>query len=725
MGYPTQKDESYQTVITKISSYNEATGWFVGRTGRGNVVGVSQPKPPVNTPLTLFGYWKDDPKWGRQFRVNAIKYSSSRGAILALLKGGFIKYVKDSMAETIADTLGDTVFSVLNGALEGDADSIARFNAIKGVGKVTGPAILESWRQNRHWAQNALVCIRAGLTLHQSKQATIRFGEDLKDIIFNNPYKLTVIRGITWETVDRIAQETWEDKQPIPHDSPHRYAAAVREALRQGYGDGHVCLPYDMAMKSAKELATPSNADTFEEIVMDIAKDEEIVLDGGYLYNKDEYDTEKNIAQQIGVLRNANIKTIDWNAVLPQLEKFTAVTLSEDQMEAVKTAITNPVTVITGGPGTGKTTISNTIVNILSHYGNTITLCAPTGKAAIRLSKATGMGAQTIHRALGLPINENDLMTDVVIVDEASMIDQDLFHKLVSHVKTGARFILVGDADQLPPVGAGEPFYQIIQSDIPVVRLNVIHRQGKNSGIVVSAHEFNKGNVPSESFEDCKIEYAGANEQLQKRAIGIYEDLLNSGVNRRDILLLTPVNGHDWGQQALNLALKGKYNPGLDNETRMPLCSFDVGDPVIHTKNNYELGVMNGEIGEVKSVLNRFQEMDAKIECEPGELPKVLTVEYDGKTIEYDRDDMGELKLAYSISIHKSQGSESPYVIMLVPTVFEGFRLRQLAYTGLTRAKKFAHLASTENALQQYVGNTERVRRYTDLARHVGVVHNS
>lgn len=715
MGYPNKAaDETIRTRIDKISTYNPATGWFVGRAGSMNVVGVSPVKPPTGMSIILTGQWQNNATYGRQFRVSGIRYDGKTGAVLAMLKGGFLKHIKDAMAESVVETLGDDVFDVLNGALAGDSRSLAMFNSVKGIGKVIGPSVLKSWEKQRDWAENALICFRAGLTLRQAKLANDKYGSDLKRVICDNPYILTSIRGITWEVVDRIAQEEWPDKPAMAHDDVRRYAAAVRETLRRAYYEGHVCLARSAAFQGAIELAKPTVPAMLEPRVTEVADSEELII-GDWVYNKDEYGIETGIAARLRELSSARVKPIDWSAIDPS--KYAPVELSPDQLVAVETAMRSSVMVMTGGPGVGKTTTICTIVNILSHYGHSLTLCAPTGKAAIRMSKATGFDASTIHRALGLPIKEADLMTDAVIVDEASMIDQDLMHKLVMHVKKGARLIFVGDPDQLPPVGAGEPFFQIVQSSIPVVRLTTIHRQGKDSGIIVAAHGFNRGEVPDMSeYEDCNVEYVGANEQLQRRAIEVYSGLLDQGVKQQDIILLTPLNRHDWGQQAINLALKAKYNPGLDSDRRMPLVSFDVYDPVIHTRNNYRLGVMNGEIGEVVFCMDKQGEMAAKLECDSGELPVIVKVKYDGKEIEYNRDDLADLKLAYSITIHKSQGSEAPVVIMVVPSTHEGFELRQLAYTGLTRAKKFAHVISCQNALQRYVGNTERVRRYTQLA---------
>ena len=723
--YKNVPTQTLRCKLQKIRVYNDATGWFVAETDdHVAVVGVCMPKPPTGMVISIEGSWQDSAKWGKQFRATAIRYEDVTMAILALLKGGFLKYVKDTLAESIVSKLGEETFTVLDLAVANDLSALKRFFAVRGIGKVTGPAILESWQKQRGWVHNALICIRAGLNMQQSKKAHLHFGEELPQVIRENPYRLSVIRGIGWETVDRIAQEEWPDKQPVPHDSPFRYAAAVREVLSRSHSDEHVCLPESMAVSQAAELATPADFNVFCETVESDAFDEDlrfVYLDGDkYVYTKESWDEENGIAENLKRLMSGNIKVIDWSVVDPKVGQYTDVVMSPDQVEAVKLVCGHAVTLITGSPGTGKSTTLKAIFNIMVDHGLSITMCAPTGKAAVRMTQAVGYPASTIHRAMGLPRNEGDFLTDVVIIDESSMIDQWLMSTVLKHIPTGHRLILVGDGDQLPPVGPGEPFYQMLNTpSIPLVRLTHIHRQGKDSGIVHVAHAFNNGEVPDVSeYDDLKIEVVGSNEALPARAIQIVEGLMDSGVKQEDIMLLTPLNKHEWGQEAMNRRFKSRYNPGLSDWDRMPGVLFDVDDPVIHIRNNYELNVMNGEIGRVVSAMTKAQEQESRYESEPGELPVVVEVNYgNGRTVGYNRDDLSELRLAYAMTVHKVQGSECQVVVMLVPATRETFELRQLAYTGLTRAKKFAHVVTSGGALARYVKNEQRVHRYTNLNR--------
>jgi exodeoxyribonuclease V alpha subunit len=309
-----------------------------------------------------------------------------------------------------------------------------------------------------------------------------------------------------------------------------------------------------------------------------------------------------------------------------------------------------------------------------------------------------------------------------VTIDEASMIDAALMRRIVKACNDRTRLIFVGDVDQLPPVGAGEPFFQLIHSGVvPVARLTVIHRQGKHSGIIVAAHGFNRGLVPDlRDFEDIEIEYVAGNAQLPARLLQRVGDLTARGLSIRDVQVLTPLNNHDWGQHALNLRLQERYNPGP-----FPLkgCPFMPGDKVIHTKNVYDLRgqtVLNGMTGVVQWVATdaHEKELDARRKEEgDDELPEILWVRFEGEQepTTYTREELGYLKLAYALSVHKSQGAEFGYVVLALPTTRPDFMLRQLAYTGLTRAKTYCVLISAQSALQTYVQNEERVRRVTFL----------
>lgn len=710
--------------IAAVHYHDAATGFFVAtlRRGKGEIplVGTAMFLAP-GAQVTISGAWTDHPHYGRQFKASSVVLTDQGSALQVLLASGFLKGVKVAMAQRIAQTFGAQTFARLDEAI-GDPN---RLRVVSGIGPKNCHWIVESWRGQRHWAHAALASVRAGLTTRQAREAYRRFGEQLAKVVADNPYLLTVVSGVTWQRADEIAALAWPGKAPIQHDDARRYGAAVREVLREAYSQGHMALLETDALARAKQLAKP-RLDGFEQKVRARYADDYLLGQGDWLYLLPYFEIEQDTAAGIAqMLQNPGAAVGDWETIRRSLDEYSDFTLSPDQVEAVRLALAHRLVVITGGPGCGKTTITRVFCNIMQAQGLSLTLCAPTGKAARRMTEATGLPAATIHRTLGIFGDEEarySFMTDAVVVDETSMVDAALMRRIVKACGERTRLIFVGDVDQLPPVGAGEPFFQLIHSGVvPVARLTVIHRQGKNSGIIAAAHGFNRGRVPDLSgYEDIEIEYVPGNASLPARVLHRVGQLTARGLSIRDVQVLTPLNNHEWGQHALNLRLQERYNPGP-----FPLkgCPFKPGDKVIHTKNVYDLRgqtVLNGMTGVVQWVATDAyeKELDAKRqETGDDELPEILWVQFDGEPepTTYTREDLGYLKLAYAISIHRGQGSEFGYVVLALPTTRPDFMLRQLAYTGLTRAKTHCVLISAQSALQTYVQNEERVRRITFL----------
>ncbi len=710
--------------IVAVGYRDPTTGFFVAtlRRGKGEI-------PLVGTAMflasgaqvTVAGQWVDHPHYGRQFKASSVMLTDQASALQVLLASGFLKGVKVAMAQRIARAFGAATFARLDEAL----DDPNRLRVVSGIGPKNCRWIAESWRAQRHWAQAALASVRAGLTMRQAREAYRRFGEQLAQVVADNPYLLTVVSGITWQRADEIAALAWPGKARIDHDDARRYGAAVREVLREAYTQGHMALLEADALQRARQLARP-RLDGFEQKVRARYEDDYLLLQGDWLYLAPYFEIEEETAAGIAqMLQNPGTAVGDWDTIRRGLDEYSDFALSPDQVEAVRLALAHRLVVITGGPGCGKTTIVRVICNIMQALGLSLTLCAPTGKAARRMTEATGLPAATIHRTLGIFDDEEarySFQTDAVTIDESSMITAALMRRIVTACGERTRLIFVGDVDQLPPVGAGEPFFQLISSGVvPVARLTVVHRQGKNSGIIVAAHGFNRGLVPDLSgYDDIEIEYASSNAALPTHLLRWVSDLIACGLSIRDIQVLTPLNNHPWGQHALNLRLQERYNPGP-----FPLkgCPFKPGDKVIHTRNVYDLRgqtVLNGMVGMVQWVVSDEEErrMDVRRREEgDDELPEVLVVQFDGEPepTTYTREDLGYLKLAYAISVHRGQGSEFGHVVLAIPTTRPDFMLRQLAYTGLTRAKTYCVLISAQSALQTYVQNEERVRRVTFL----------
>jgi len=1125
--------ETYSGKIKKVKVRTNS-GWCVLQMTDGNEVIGEALFASDGLEIVCQGVWVDSRGYGRQFKASSFSLKQGadgeKSALVALLGSGFLKGVKSVIAREIANTFGGDTFDKLDASI-GDPSVLQQ---VKGIGKVNYRRVLESWKDQRGWAKAALVAVRAGLTMRQAKEAYKTWGNEIIEIINDNPYLLTVLDGVTWERADEIAKREWPGKAKIEHDDPKRYGAAVREVLRLAYLDGHMALLEIDALEQARTLAKPT-VDGFDDKVKGRYEADKLVLHDVYLYSRPYWKIESETAQMIlDRLRLPFQSPLDY-------EIISEITMSPDQEAAVRTAIEQHTVVVTGGPGVGKcqpghvlvetsdglvrldslvpswlgedrfapapvnsvssyygearaslvynggvkpttkivtssgfettgthehpvmiitkdywewkqmkdvkpgdwialsmqppcartdflseecawmcgalladgglsqgvviytknhsgmrhrmadlsskyldarpvefcnhgvsalrlngqpgvfqklselgiskglsadkhvpypvmhsgarvraafvsglfdgdgsfvnnkiewssasprmarevqiilaslkvwsrrrtkvinskeyhiltvsggdvdtyfavvgfphsnkgdkyqcvtrntntdvvpgasrmirsvftakgkrtrkewyawkkeingtrnpsrtrihklleetkcdviagtdamihwgylkevsgdgvrwdvvtkvlddgeqqvydlvvptahcfasdgfhvhnSSITKVLCDTLTAQGKSLTLCAPTGKAARRMSETTGRHAATLHRTLKIGASgaKEWFETDVVIIDECSMIDAAIMHTVLKAVPSRTELILVGDVDQLPPVGAGEPFYQIIQvPGMPIGRLTQVHRQAADSGIVAVAHAFNAGAVPNtDNYADTFIEYVGQNEELPDAVVKRMQECIAHGWSPDDVQVLTPVNGHSWGQFELNERLQARFNPGPFPNSKG--IFFKVGDKVVHTKNIYGMGrlmqvVLNGMTGKVVEVMSDYQEAhETRVREENGddELPVVVKVLFDGETevTEYTRPDLFNLKLAWAMSVHKSQGSEFPCVIVLAPRSRHSFMTRQLVYTAETRAKKEVHIFSAGSALHTYVTNEERVRRTTFLA---------
>jgi exodeoxyribonuclease V alpha subunit len=556
-----------------------------------------------------------------------------------------------------------------------------------------------------------------------------QYGNGAIRIVQENPYRLaTDIFGIGFITADKIAE-----KLGFAKDSEIRAEAGILYVLHELTDEGHVYYPYEPLIEKCKEIL-----DIDREIIVKafgtIAADKRIVIEdinqdpaefqenNKAVYLAGYHIAEKNLAARLKTLINApqSIRKIDAEKAIQWVQEKLSITLADKQVEAIKCAAKSKVMVITGGPGTGKTTIINAVLKIFSAIKTRLMLAAPTGRAAKRMSEATGHEAKTIHRMLeynmrkgGFQKNEESpLDCQLLIVDEASMIDTLLMHHLMKAIPVTATFIMVGDVNQLPSVGAGNVLKDIIDSGIaPVVQLNEIFRQAKESSIIVNAHMINEGKIPNIKYSQDKLDdFYFIQQEDPEEVLELIINLVKDRIPKRfgfdpinDIQVLTPMHRGIVGAANLNVELQKALNPGEEGLVRGGR-NFRVNDKVMQITNNYDKEVYNGDIGRIASIDEEAQE---------------VTVIVDDREVTYDYSDLDELVHAYAVSVHKSQGSEYPSVVIPILTQHYVLLQRNLLYTGVTRGKKLVILVGTKKAMAIAVRNNKTEKRYTLLKQRL------
>ena len=673
--------------------------------------------------LELTGEWTVHRIYGRQFSISSFKPVPVSGSdsILKFLSSGFVKGVGLPTAKAIVAMFGEKSLQVI----ENDPKKLER---IPGIGRVKSKMIHDSYME-KQGIQNIFVELTAlGFSVGQSMKIHKLYGNDCVRIIRENPYRLIrEVDRIGFATADKIAMNAGVD-----HDSPFRIMAGIIFTLGEMRNDGHTCYPKDLlSMKAANEVLNVGLA-AVEEMIEKMIIAGELVekeIDGemlvflSYLYNN-ELDSAVRL---MSIADEANIMPLsDIEGEIDALERRLGIELEEKQREAVRTAFETGVLIITGGPGTGKTTILRFIIEIMEELGLVLEIAAPTGRAAKRISDTTGREARTIHRLLEYGGSgeesfardeSNPIEADAIIVDEMSMVDVPLFHSLVRAVSPGTRMILVGDFDQLPPVGPGNVLKDLILSEtVPVVRLTHIFRQAGRSMIVVNAHRINSGMIPvvSGSEDDFRFVSIPDNLKALDYVTELCKQLDSSGAG--EFQVLAPMKGNVLGVNNLNQCLQGSLNPPAPDkdERRFGEVLFRVGDRVMQTRNNYRLewkrikngvpsedgsGVFNGDIGTVMEI--------------SAQTVKILFD--DERLAEYGQAELADVELAYAISIHKSQGSEFKTVIL--PLVYGPLMLmnRNILYTGVTRARDRVIIVGSAKCVRGMVENVMSAKRYSGL----------
>ncbi len=675
------------------------------------------------------GEWTVHPKFGKQFKIESIHeiIPTTTSGIEKYLASGVIEGIGKVTAKKIVEFFGEDTIKILDSNIE-------KLEEIPGIGKKRINTIMKSYLEQRVTKDIIIFFQSYGITVNMAMKIYKKFGVNCINIVKDNPYILTeYISGIGFRTADSIAKSLGIEK-----DSLFRIKSGVIYIINEFCTIGNTFIPMDRLRDKGMKLLE-IDSEKFDEGVYELIIDGKIkveVVDNiDAVYNMSYLYLEMSVTRKIVELATTNYDklSLNVNEKINDFESKANIKLANSQKEAIEGAFFNGIEVITGGPGTGKTTIINCIVSIFESLGLKVFMAAPTGRAAKRMAEATGREAKTIHRLLEIgsyseeEVDEIENETsaiecDVLIVDEASMVDISLMNALLKAMQVGTRLIIVGDVDQLPSVGPGNVLRDIIESDaVKVVRLNEIFRQGQESMIVQNAHLINEGKMPilNTKNSDFYLERAADSEVMLEKIIGLVKTRLPKfnveWDSVRDIQVLSPMRKGIMGIDNLNIQLQQVLNPKSKDKDEVEIKDmiFRVGDKVMQIKNNYTLkwsknnsseegkGVFNGDVGYITEI-NEDED-------------KITVCFEDDKIVEYEESDLDEITLAYAVTIHKSQGSEFPVVIM---PMFMGPPLlmnRNLLYTGITRAKKLVVLVGNSKVVEFMKDNNRSFERYSGL----------
>ena len=719
-------------IVEEIKFRNELNTYTVAvldtPDGKATIVGYI---PIINIGETLRaeGEWVYHPTYGEQLEIVNVSLvvPSTLNGIEKYLSSGLIPHIGPKTAKKIVERFGLDTLDIIQYNPE-------RLKEIDGIGDKKLEKIVEAFREQGELRQIMIFLQQYGITPNYGIKIYKKYGKDTINILSENPYRLSEdITGIGFKTADKIAQN-----MGISRDSPYRIEGGIRYTLNAYASNGHVYVPKDELVKSTKNLLEVDD-NLIEDSIRELAV-KGVIHTMNYedelrIYYTPFHVAENNVARKIVELSRVEMDNIniDINKAIARIEREEGIKFADKQIEAIKESVRNGIVVITGGPGTGKTTIIKAIIRIFQEEGLNVSLAAPTGRAAKRMTETTGMEAKTIHRLLEYSYLEEDMAfglnednpidSDLIIIDEASMVDILLMNSLLKAIAPGTRLILVGDVDQLPSVGPGNVLRDIINSNaVKVVKLNEIFRQARESFIVLNAHRINRGEYPIlNRGKDFFFIRGNSPEDIVNKIIQLCTERLPKyyGVDPvRYIQVLTPMKKGEVGINSLNKYLQQVLNPKSKSKAEKQIGDeiFRVGDKVMQVRNNYSIeweiveagivkekgeGVFNGDFG-------RIMEIDEDLRT-----VKILFDEE--KEVEYSFNQLDELKLSYATTVHKSQGSEFPVVIM---PVFWGppmLLTRNLLYTAITRAKKLVVLVGDEKYLRMMVNNNRITKRYSSL----------
>ena len=712
-------------VLERIVFANPESAWSVVRlavpgerelvTAVGNLLAV-QP----GESLRLTGRWEQDARHGRQFRVSSYQTVTPATVvgIERYLGSGLVRGIGKGLAKRLVERFGMETLAVIETSPE-------RLAEVPGIGRKRSGEIRRAFREQRG-IQELMVFLQShGVATGLAIKIHKRYGEEAMAVVRESPFRLAVeVFGIGFRSADRIAAALG-----LPKDAPQRVEAALLHLLGEAAERGHCFLPRASLLEEAVTLLGVEPGRVEAGLATLAAAGEAIVeplSDGtAAVYLPTLYAAEREIAERVAVLAAtpAPPLALDVERALAWLEQREKVALAPEQREAIRLGLTRKVLVVTGGPGTGKTTLVRGIVEVLERKGLRVLLAAPTGRAAKRLAEATGHEAATLHRLLEWNARsrgferhrDRPLDGDLVIVDEASMLDVPLAAHLLRALPDAARLVLVGDVDQLPSVGPGRVLADLIRSSaVEVARLQTIFRQAERSLIVTNAHRVRQGEMPllePLAGDRGEADFFFVEKETPEEVLEALRELLARRIPQRfgfdpveEVQVLTPMNRGLLGTASLNGVLRELLNPVRGEAAVASRGGFRAGDKVMQVRNNYDLEVFNGDLGRVAAI----EEAEQRV-----------VVSFDGRRVAYDPAALDELVLAYACSIHKSQGSEYPCVVVPLHTQHYVMLQRNLLYTALTRARRLAVLVGEKRALRVAVGNARTRARHTRLAERL------
>ena len=715
-----QTNERLQGSVERVTFHSEDSGFCVLRTkvkGHRDLVTVTGSAASITAGeyIECQGVWINDKKHGLQFKANQLKVvaPTTLEGIEKYLGSGMVKGIGPHFAKKLVKAFGEAVFDVIEFEPE-------RLITLEGIGKKRQEQVVSAWAEQKA-IRNIMVFLQSyGVGTARAVRIYKTYGDEAIDKVRENPYRLALdIHGVGFKTADALAE-----KLGIAKDSLLRAQAGVRHVLQEFCDKGHCAAEFSQLVAASNQLLEIPLA-IIEQAIHDELREAHLIEDQikeqRCIYPIALYKAELNASEHVKRLNRGsppwgvfdNACAIEW------VEEQTSLKLSDSQQEALKVVLTSKLAIITGGPGVGKTTLINSLLKIIRAKKVMVSLCAPTGRAAKRLTETTRLAAKTIHRLLdfdpktfGFKHNQDNLLPlDVLIIDESSMLDIVLLNHLLKAVPSHAAVIFVGDIDQLPSVGPGAVLSDLIASGvIPTVRLTEVFRQAASSKIILNAHRVNQGKMPlpnDPNNSDFFTIYAETAEEIHSKLIEVVCARLPKFYRCdpvQDIQILTPMNRGGLGSRGLNAALQQQLNGNSEPKITRFGTTFSPGDKVIQTVNNYDKEVFNGDLGFIE-----------RIDLEENR----ITIRFDQNNKVYEAHELDELSLAYAISIHKSQGSEFPIVVLPLATQHFTLLARNLLYTGITRGKKLVVLIGQKKAVGMAVHNNKEASRLTKLAERL------